>query len=129
MEYSNDMNYIYNSIEEYNPRKEWKELIVFDDMIADIVSDKKLHSIVTELVFRGQKLNISLVFHHTIILPPKDLSLNTTHLFIMNIPNKKELQQIATNHSSNADFKEFNRLYKECTVKKYSFLFIDNTLP
>ena len=98
-------------------------------MIADIVSDKKLHSIVTELVFRGQKLNISLVFHHTIILPPKDLSLNTTHLFIMNVPNKKELQQIATNHSSNADFKEFNRLYKECTVKKYSFLFIDNTLP
>ena len=62
IEYSNDMNDIYNNIEEYNSNKKHKILIAFDDMIADILSNKKLLPIVTELFIRGRKLNISLVF-------------------------------------------------------------------
>ena len=60
IEYSNDIHDVYENIEEYNTRKKCKVLIVFDDMIADMVSNKKLNSVVTELFIRGKKLNISL---------------------------------------------------------------------
>ena len=60
--YSNDMQDVYKNIEDYNPRKNCKILIVFDDMIADMINHKKLDSIVTELFIRGRKLNISIVF-------------------------------------------------------------------
>ena len=62
IEYSNAMDNIYKNIEEYNPNKKQKLLIVFDDMIADMLSNKKLNPIVTELFIGGRKLNISLVF-------------------------------------------------------------------
>ena len=62
MEYSNDMQDVYKNIEDYNPRRNRKVLIVFDDMIADLINIKKLNLIVTELFVRGRKLNISLVF-------------------------------------------------------------------
>ena len=62
IEYSNDMHVVYKNIDDYNPDKENKILIVFDDMIADIIHNKKLSSIVTELFIRGRKLNISPVF-------------------------------------------------------------------
>ena len=60
---------------------------------------------------------------------PKDVRLNSTHFFIMKIPNKKELQQIALNHSSDIDFKYFMKIYKKCTAKPHSFLVNDTTLP
>ena len=62
IEYSNDMNHVYKNIDEDNPYKENKILIVFDDMIGDMIHNKKLNSIVTELFIRGTKLNIFLVF-------------------------------------------------------------------
>ena len=62
IEYSNDMDNIYKNIEEYNRNKKHKILIVFDDMIANMLNNKKLNPIVTELFIRGRKLNISLVF-------------------------------------------------------------------
>ena len=62
IEYSNDMVDIYKNIEEYNPNKKQKVLIVFDDMIADMLSNKKRNPMVTELLIRGRKLNISLIF-------------------------------------------------------------------
>ena len=62
IEYSNDMQDVYKNIEDYNPGKEHKILIVFDDMIADMINNKKLNSIVTDLFIRGRKLNISIVF-------------------------------------------------------------------
>ena len=62
IEYSNDMHDVYKNIDDYNLDKESKILIVFDDMIADMIRNKKLHSMVTELFIRGRKLNISLVF-------------------------------------------------------------------
>ena len=53
---------------------------------------------------------------------PKDVRLNSTHFFFMRIPNKKELQQVALNHSSDIEFKDFIRVYKKCTAGPYSFL-------
>ena len=87
IEYSNDMQGVYKNIDEYNIDKEHKTLIVFEDMIADMINNKKLNSIVTDLFIRGGKLNMSLVF----------ITQNTTHFFIMKIPNERELQQIALN--------------------------------
>ena len=129
MEYSSDMQDVYKKIEDYNPIKKRKILIVFDDMIADMINNK-LNPIVTELFIRGRKLNISIVFiTQSYFKVPKDVRLNSTHFFIMKIPNKRELQQIALNHSSDIDFKDFMNIYKKCTAKPYSFLVNDTTLP
>ena len=100
IEYSNDMHDVYKNINYYNPDKENKILIVFDDMIADIIHNKTLNSIVTELFIRGRKLNIYLVFiTQTYFKAPKHVRLNTTHFFTTKISNKRELQQIAINYS------------------------------
>ena len=108
IEYSNYKHDVYRNICEYNPDPENKIIIVFDDMIADMIDNKKLDSIVTEPFIRGRKLNISLVFIiQSYFKVPKDVRLNTTHFFISNIPNKRELQQIATNHSSDISSKFF----------------------
>ena len=107
MEYSNDTQDVYKNIEDYNPIKKRKMLIVFDDMIADMISNNKLNPIVTELFIRGRKLNISIVFiTQSYFQVPKDVRLNSTHFFIIKIPNKRELQQIALNHSPDIDFKK-----------------------
>ena len=68
IEYSSDMDDIYKNIERCNPNRERKILIVFDDMISDMLSNKKLNPIVTELFIRGRKLNISLVLSHNLTL-------------------------------------------------------------
>ena len=82
IEYSNDMHNVYKNISHYNPDKKNKILIVFDDVIADMIQNKKLDSIVTELFIRGRKLNISLVFiTQSYFKVPKDVRLNTTHFF------------------------------------------------
>ena len=130
MEYSNNMQDVYKNIEDYNPIKKRKILIVFDDMIADMINNNKLNSVVTELFIRGRKLNISIVFiTQSYFKVPKDVRLNSIHFFIMKIPNKRELQQIALNHSSDIDFKDFMNIYKKCTGEPYSFLVNDTTLP
>ena len=122
MEYSNDMQDAYKNIEDYNPIKERKVLLVFDDMIADMINDKKLNPVVTELFIRGRTLNISMVFiTQSYFKVPKDVRLNSTHFFIMKISNKRELQQVALNHSSDIDFNDFIKIYKKCTAKPYSF--------
>ena len=129
MEYSNDMQDVYKNIEDYNPMKKRKILIVFDDMIADMINNKKLNPIVTELFIRGRKLNISTVFiTQSYFKVPKDVRLNSTHFFVVKILNKRELQQIALNHSSDIDFKDFMKIYKESTEEPYSFLVNDTTL-
>ena len=116
------MQDVYRNIDEYNTDKERKILIGFDDMIADMINNKRLYSIVTDLFIRGRKLNISLVFvTQSYFKVPKDVRLNSTHFFIMKIPNKRELQQIALNHSSDINFKDFIKIYKKCTSKLYSF--------
>ena len=124
------MHGVYKNIDDYNLDTENKILIVFDDMIADMINNKKLNSIVTELFIRGRKLNISLVFiTQSYFKVPKDVRLNTTHFFIMKIPNKRELQQIAINHSSDINTKDFANIYGKCTSEPYSFLVNDTMLP
>ena len=92
--------------------KKSKILTVFDVMIADMINNKKLNPIVTELFIRGRKLNIFVVFiTQSYSKVPKDFRLNTTHFFIMKIPNKRELKQIALNHSSDIDSKDFKKIY------------------
>ena len=114
MECSNGMQDVYENIDDYNPRKKRKILVVFDDMIADMINNNKLNPIVTELFIRGRKLNISIVFiTQSYFKVPKDVRLNFTHFFIMKIPNKRELQQIALSHSSDIDFKDFMKVYKK----------------
>ena len=94
------MQDVYKKIENYNPNKKRKVLIVFDDMIADMINNKKLNSVVTELFIRGRKLNISIVFiTQSYFKVPKDVRLNSTPFSIMKIPNKRETQEIALNHS------------------------------
>ena len=93
IEYSNDVCDVYENINYYNPYKENKISIVFDDMIADMIHNKKLNSIVTKLFIRERKLNSSLVFiTQSYFKVPKDVRLNTTYFFITKIPNKRELQ-------------------------------------
>ena len=128
IEYSNDMQDIYKNIDEYNEDKEHKILIVFDDMIACMINNKKLNSIITELFIRGRKLNISLVFvTQAYFKVPKDVRLNSTHFFIMKIP-KRELQQISINHLSDINSTDFVKIYKKCTAEPYSFLVNNTTL-
>ena len=127
MEHSNDMLDVYKNIKDYNPDEKRKVLIVFDDMIVNVINNKKLNSIVTKLFIRGRKLNISIVFiTQSYLKVSKEVRLNTT-LFIMKIPNKRELQQIALSHSSDINFKDFTKIYKKCTAKSYSLLVIDIT--
>ena len=86
--------------------------------------------ILKDLFIRGRKLNISLVFITlSYFKVPKDVRLNTSHFFVMKIPNKREIQQIALNQSSDIDLKDLINVYKKCTDKPYSFLVNDTTLP
>ena len=99
-------------------------------MTDDMINNKEINPVVTELFFIGTKLNISIVFIYTIRLQSaKNVRLNSTHFFIMKIPNKGELQQTTLNHSSDIDFKDFITIYKKCTAEPYSFLVNDTTLP
>ena len=93
------------------------------------VITKKLNSIDTKLFIWGRKLNISLVFiTQSYFKVPKDVRLNTSHIFIAKFPNKRELQQIAINHSSDISTKDFANIYRKCTSEPYSFLVNDTTL-
>ena len=93
------MQDVYKNIDKYNIDKERKILIVFDDMIAVMINNKKLNSIVTEWFITGRKLKIFLVFiTQSYFKVSKDFRLNTSHFFIMKIPDKRELQEIAINH-------------------------------
>ena len=124
------MDKLYENIVEYNPTRKRKILIVFDDMIADIMTNKKFQAVVKELFIRCRKLNILLVFiRQSYFSVPKDVRLNSTHYLIMKINNRKELQNIATNHSADIDYQDFMKIYRKCTEEPYSFLTIDTILP
>ena len=94
------MQDVYKNIEDYNPDKKRKVLNIFVDMIADMIHNKKLNPILAKLFIRGRKLCISIVFiTQSYFKVPKDVTLNSTDFFIMKIPNKRELRQIALSHS------------------------------
>ena len=123
------MRDVCKNINYYNPDKENKILIVFDDMITDMINNKKLDSVVTELFISGRKLNFSLVFiTRSYFKVPKDVRLNTTHFFVAKIPNRRELKEIAWNHSSDIETEDFINIYRECTAEPYAVLVNDITL-
>ena len=98
IECSDTMDDVYENIDDYNSRRRRKILIVFDDMIADIMNYKKFQAIVKELFIRCRKLTVSLVFiTQSYFSVPKDGRLNSTNYLIMKINNGKELQNIAIN--------------------------------
>ena len=115
IEYSNDMQDVYKNIEDYNPGKKRKVQIVFDDMIPDMSNNTiGLNPVITELFIRGRKFNISVVFiTQSYSKVPKDVRLNSTHFLIIKISNKRELQQIAINRSSDFDFRDFMKIYNK----------------
>ena len=128
IEHSSDMHDVHKNMNYYNPDKENKILLMFDDMITDVINNKKLDSIVTELFIRGRKLKISVFITQSYFKVPKDIRINTTHFFITKVPNKRELQEIAINHSSNVTTKDFINIYRKCIVESYSFFVNDTTL-
>ena len=110
IEGSNTIDDVYENIDEYNPSKKRKVLIVFDTMIADIMANHKFQAITKKLFIRCRKLNISIVFITQFYFPvPKYVRLNSTHYLIMKINNQKELKNIAINHSADIDYKDFMR--------------------
>ena len=122
MRCSQNINYYY-------PDKENTILIVFDDKIADMIHNKKLDLIATKLFIKGRELNISLVFIiQSYFKVPEDVTLNATHFFIAKIPNRRELQEIARNNSSDISTKDITNIYRECADGPYSFLVNDTTL-
>ena len=124
------MDEVYEKMDDYNPGRERKILIHFDDMIADIMTNRRFQAIIKELFIRCRKLNISLVFiTQSYFSVPKDVRLNSTHYLIMKINNRRELQNIAINHSADIDYGDFMKIYRECTKEPFNFLAIDTTFP
>ena len=131
IEYSNTMDDVYNNIDDYNPKRKRKILIVFDDMIADIMANKKFQAIIKELFIRCRILSTSLIFiTQSYFKVPKDVRLKmSTHHIIIKIHNKREFQNIAFDHSADIGCKDFLKTYRNCTKKPYSFFTIDTKLP
>ena len=104
--------------------------LIHKKLIADLLNKKSLNLVVTESFIRGSKLNLSIaVITQSNFKLPKGVKLNLHILFIMEIPNKRELRQIALNHLSDIDVKVFMKIYKNVLNKRYSFLVNDTTLP
>ena len=123
------MGGVYNNIDDYNIKRKRGILIMFCDMIADIMTNKRFEVIIKELFLRCRKLIISLVFISDFYFSvSKEVRLNSTHYLIMKIHNKRELQQIAINHSADIDYKGFLKIYRNCTNEPYSFFTIDTAL-
>ena len=128
IEYSNSMDDIFPQIEDYSKKKKRKILIVFDDMISHVMSDKKAQQILKDLFIRCRKLNISLCFlTQSYFSVTKDVRLNCTHYILFKLNNKRELQNIAINHSADIDYKDFIKIYRNCTKELYNVLTIDTT--
>ena len=129
IEHSNDMNDVFTNINDYNKQRKRKVLIIFDDLIADIMNNKNFQAIVKELFIRCRKLNVSIVFiTQSYFRTPKDARLNSTHYIIMKIQNKKELQSIAQENCGDINLKGFLNMYQKFTNNLYLSMIIDTTL-
>ena len=111
--------------------KKEREKFVFDDMISHVMSDKKAQQVLKELFTRCRKLNISLYFlTQSYFSVPKDVRLNCTPYIIFKLNNERELQNMTIiNHSPDIDYKDFVKIYRDCTKESCIFLTIDTTQP
>ena len=124
------MDDVHENIHDYNSSRKRKITIVFDDMIAAIMTNKKFQAIIKELFIRCRQLIISLVFiTQSYFSVPIDVRLNSTYYLIMKIDNKRELQNIVINHSADIDYQDFIKIYRDYTKQPYNFLIIDTKLP
>ena len=122
IEYSDTLDDVYKNIDDYNPKRKREILIVFDDVIADIMTNKEFQGTIKELFIRCRKLNISLLFiTQSYFGVPKEVRLNSTHCLIMKIHTRRELQSIAFNHSADIDYKAFLKIYRNCTKEPSEF--------
>ena len=120
------MDDVFDNINNYNKNRDKKVLIIFDNMIADIMRSEKFKAIVKELFIRCRKLNIYIVFiTQSYFRTPKDARLNSTHCILMKIGSKEELKSIAEEKSGYLDYKDFLKIYNYCTREPYSFMMID----
>ena len=117
------MDDAYNNIDDYNPKRKRRILIVFNDMIADVMTNNKFQAIIKELFIRCRKVFIPQSYFSV----PKEVRLNSTHYLITKIYNKKELQKFAINHSEDLDHKDFLKIYRNCTKEPYYFLLRNTT--
>ena len=125
IEYSNSMDDVFENIHDYNTKRKRRILIVFDDMIANIMTNKKLQSLSKDYLLDVENQ----IFLLSYFRAPKEARLNSTHYLIMKIQSKRELQNISQDNSGDVDFKDFLKIYKNCTNEAYSFMTIDTTLP
>ena len=115
IDYSQTIDDVYENLKDHNPTKKKRVLIVFDDVIADMESNKSI--------------NISFFFvSQSYFKVCKTIRLNKTHYSIMKIPNKRELQQIVSNHLFDIEFRDVIKLYKDYTKDTFSFLVNNTTL-
>ena len=118
------MDDVYKNTDDYNPKRKRKILIVFDDVIADIMTNKRFQAMIKELFIRCRKLNISLVFiTQSYFRDSKDARLYSRHYLIMKIHNRRELQQIDIDHSADIDYKDFFENLQK--LYKITLLFLD----
>ena len=113
IEHANTMDDIYDNIEDYDKKRKRKVLIVSDGMISHVMSNKKAQQVLKQLFIRCRKLNISLCFlTQSYFSVSKDVELNCTHYIIFKLNNKRQLQNIAINHSADIDYKNFVKIYR-----------------
>ena len=130
IEDSNIMVDVYNNIDDCNRKRKTKILIVFDDLIADIMTNKTFQAMVKEPFIRCRKLSISLPFNtQSYFKVPKDVRLNSTHYLIMKIHGRKELKNFAFNHSADIDYKYLQKLYKKTLFFFYYLYYITCCQP
>ena len=130
IEYFNSMDDVYDDINDYNPKRKRKVLIIFDNMTADVMTNKKFQTIIKKLFIRCRKINVSLCFiSQSYFSVPKHVGLNSTYYVTFKVNNKRESENIAFNHSADIDYKDFLKTYRNCAKEPYSFFTINTTLP
>ena len=117
------MDDVYENIDDYNPSRKRKILIVFDDMVAGIMTSKKFQTVIKQLFIRCRKKKYFTCFYHTVSL------YCSKRREIMKINNKRELQNITIKHSAEIDYTDFMKNYRECTENCFNFLALDTTSP
>ena len=120
------MDGILSNIEGCNKKRRRKILIIFDNIISHVTSDKKTQQILKDFFIRCRKLNISICFlTQSYFSISKDVRLNCMHYILLKLNNKRELQNIAINHSADIDYNDFIKIYSHCTKEPFTFLTID----
>ena len=127
IEYSNAMDDVYNNIDDYNPKTERKILILFDEWLLVLWLMKNFRPWLKNYLLDAENWIFLLRLSQNLIFVSKGVRLNSALYLIMRIHDKRELQQITTNHSADIDYKNFTKIYRKCTSQPHSFLTIDTT--